>query len=172
MSKSLPTVQEISRKIFFIRGHRVMLDSDLAGLYGTDTRALNRAVRRNIIRFPEGFMFQLDSKEFENLMCQIGTSSLSHGGRRKLPLVFSEYGVVMLSSVLNSNRAIQVNIAIVRAFVRLREILESHRDLAAKLDKLEQRYDRQFKAVFEAIRQLMSVGSPLSQKRIKGLSEN
>lgn len=152
-----------------------MLDSDLAEMYGTDTRALNRAVKRNISRFPETFMFQLTKTEHENLMYQIGTSSLgAHGGRRKLPLVFTEYGVVMLSSVLSSKRAIQVNIAVVRAFVRLRELMDSHRDLAAKIDKLERKFihhDQQFKAVFEAIRQLMAVGSPLTHKRIKGLGK-
>jgi phage regulator Rha-like protein len=152
-----------------------MLDSDLAEMYGTETRALNRGVKRNIGRFPDSFMFQLTKSEYENLMYQIGTSSFgNHGGRRKPPLVFTEYGVVMLSSILNGERAIQVNIAVVQAFVYLREIMDSHRDLAAKIDKLERKFlyhDQQFKIVFEAIRQLMSVGSPLTQKRIKGLGK-
>lgn len=120
-------------------------------------------------------MFQLTKQEHENLMYQIGTSSLSsHGGRRKLPLVFTEYGVVMLSSVLNSERAIQVNILVIQAFVRLRELMNSHHDLAAKIDKLERKFlqhDQQFKAVFEAIRQLMATGLPPARRRIKGLGD-
>jgi hypothetical protein len=164
------SVREIGQRIYFIRGHRVILDSDLADMYGVLTRNLNKAVKRNIERFPEQFMFQLTKQEYEGLMFQTGTSSSAqHGGRRKLPQVFTEYGVVMLSGVLNSTRAIQVNIAIVQAFVRLREMLETHEDLAKKLDQLERKYDQQFKVIFDAIRQLMAVESPLTQKRIKGL---
>jgi phage regulator Rha-like protein len=149
-----------------------MLDSDLAELYQVPTKQLNLAVRRNKSRFPEDFMFQLDSDENERLRLQTETSkTLRRGGRRYLPYVFTEHGVTMLASILSSARAIQVNVAIVRAFVRLRELLESHRDLADKLDQLEQKYDHQFKVVFDAIRQLMAVGSPSVQRRIKGLNE-
>jgi phage regulator Rha-like protein len=166
------TVKEIGRRIYFIRGHRIMLDSDLAELYQVPTKQLNFAVRRNERRFPSDFMFQLDADEYERLRLQTETSkNQSRGGRRYLPYAFTEHGVTMLASVLNSERAIQVNLAIVRAFVRLRELLESHRHLALKLERLESKYDSQFKVVFDAIRQLMAVGSPLTQRRIKGLSE-
>jgi phage regulator Rha-like protein len=164
--------KEIGRRIYFIRGHRIMLDSDLAELYQVPTKQLNLAVRRNKKRFPEDFMFQLDSDEYDRLRFQTETSkNQGRGGRRYLPHVFTEHGVTMLASVLNSERAIQVNVAIVRAFVRLRELLESHGDLAAKLDQMEGKYDSQFKVVFDAIRQLMAVGSPLLQRKIKGLRD-
>lgn len=141
-----------------------MIDSDLAELYEVSTGALNRAVQRNIIRFPSDFMFQLTEIESENLRCQIGISS-SYGGRRFLPYVFTEQGVAMLSSVLKSEKAALVNVEIIRTFVRLREILLSNQDLAQKLKFLEKKYDVQFKAVFDAIRELMS---PVrnSQRRI------
>jgi len=126
-----------------------MLDHDLAHLYGVDTRILNQAVKRNRERFPEDFMFQLSSKETKNLRSQIVTSRW--GGRRYLPYAFTEQGVAMLSSVLKSKRAIQVNIAIMRTFVRLRQILATHKELARKLEELEQKYDAQFKEVFEVI---------------------
>lgn len=149
-----------------------MLDSDLAELYQLPTKQLNLAVHRNLKRFPEDFMFQLTTEEYERLRFQFETSKQKgRGGRRYLPYAFTEHGVTMLASVLNSDRAIQVNVAIVRAFVRLREILESNRDLAEKLNQLEKKYDRQFKAVFDAIRQLMATGSPVVQRRIKGLDE-
>ena len=144
----------IEQTIRLFRGERVILDADLATLYGVPTGALNRAVKRNRDRFPADFMFQLTKEEFENLKCQIGTSSW--GGRRTLPYAFTEHGVAMLSSVLNSPRAVQVNIEIVRAFVRLRQVLASHKDLARKFAALEAKYDSQFKAVFDAIRQLMN----------------
>lgn len=133
-----------------------MLDSDLAKMYDVETKTLNRAVKRNIERFPSDFMFQLNPSEVVNLRCQIGTSSSSYGGRRYLPHVFTEQGVAMLSSVLRSRRAAQVNIEIMRAFVRLRQMLVSNVELAGKLNELESKYDRQFKIVFEAIRQLMT----------------
>ena len=150
----------IERRIYLIRGHKVMLDSDLAELYEVETKVLNQAVRRNAGRFPEDFMFELTAEETQNLRSQFVTSSSErgYGGRRYNPLVFTEHGVAMLSSVLRSDRAIQVNIAIVRAFVRLRELLATHADLARKLDALEQKYDRhdqQFKVVFDAIKELM-----------------
>lgn len=131
-----------------------MLDSDLAELYGVETKALNRAVTRNIERFPKDFMFRLTPAEAETLRYQFGTSK-RRGGRRYLPYVFTEQGVAMLSSVLHSDLAIMVNIQIVRTFIRLRRILSSHADLARKLQELETKYDAQFKAVFEAIRALM-----------------
>ena len=149
----IPT-ERIERSIFLIRGQKVMLDADLAELYGIETKLLNRAVRRNLSRFPQDFMLELTREEVENLRFQIGTSS-RWGGRRYNPLAFTEQGVAMLSSVLRSPRAVQVNIAIMRAFVKLRELLASNRDLARRLDEMEGKYDEQFKVVFDAIRELM-----------------
>lgn len=131
-----------------------MLDGDLAELYGVETKMLLRAVKRNIDRFPSDFMFQLDKKEFDNLRFHFDTSS-RWGGRRYLPSVFSEQGVAMLSSVLNSEGAVKVNIEIMRAFVRLRQLLSYNADLARKLEALEKKYDAQFRIVFDAIRELM-----------------
>ena len=133
-----------------------MLDRDLALLYEVETKVLNRAVKRNLQRFPSDFMFQLTVEEAEILRCQIGTSSLSHGGRRYLPYVFTEQGVAMLSTVLNSERAVLVNIEIMRAFVKLRQLLASNDELSQRLEGLESKYDEQFKVVFDAIRQLMA----------------
>ena len=147
---------QAERRIFLLRNLRVMFDYDLAELYDVETGALNRAVKRNDERFPDDFMFQLKAEEYEALKCQIGISRDWGGRRRSLPYAFTEQGVAMLSSVLRSPRAIQVNIAIMRAFVRLREMLLSNADLARKLVDLERRYDSQFKAVFDAIRQLMA----------------
>jgi hypothetical protein len=135
-----------------------MLDSHLAFLYGVPTKRLNEQVRRNISRFPDDFMFQLTDDEYELLRSQNATSKSGSGGRRYLPLAFTEQGVAMLSTVLNSERAIQVNIAIMRAFVKLREMLSTHKDLALKLEELERKFefhDKQIKSIFEAIRQLM-----------------
>jgi phage regulator Rha-like protein len=147
--------ERIERSILLIRGHKVMLDADLAALYGVETKQLVRAIKRNISRFPPDFMFQLSKDDFENLRCHFGTSS-QWGGRRYPPYAFTEQGVAMLSSVLKSKRAIQVNIEIMRTFVRLRRILASHAELARKLDVLEKKYDAQFRVVFDAIRQLSS----------------
>jgi hypothetical protein len=130
-------VESIERKIYLIRGCKVMLDNDLAGLYQVPTKALNQAVRRNLDRFPADFMFQLNADELENMRSQIVTSSVGHGGRRYQPYAFTEHGVAMLSSVLASKRAIQLNILIIRAFVRLREYLSTHQDLARKLEDVE-----------------------------------
>ena len=149
----LARVERIERAILMIRGQKVMLDSDLAELYGVETGALNRAVKRNRGRFPSDFMFQLTKEEVENLRCQIGISS--YGGRRSYPYAFTEQGVAMLSSVLHSKRAVRVNVEIMRTFVRLRHWLLTHEDLARKLEALEKKYDTQFRGVFEAIRQLM-----------------
>lgn len=148
----------VEQKIYLARGHKVMLDADLAELYGVETSALNRAVKRNIERFPESFMLQLTPDEA--LRCRIGISNIGRGGRRFLPYAFTEHGVAMLSSVLNSQRAIQVNIAIIKTFVRLREMLAGNVALARKLEELEKKYDSQFKVVFDAIRELMIPPDP------------
>jgi hypothetical protein len=145
----------IEQEILILRGHRVMLSSSLARLYQVEPRALVQAVKRNPARFPEDFMFQLESEEFRALKSQIVISSWG-GVRRASPYAFTEQGVAMLSSVLRSRRAIQVNIEIMRAFVRLRRILAAHAELAGKLDRLEKKYDTQFKVVFDAIRELMT----------------
>jgi len=144
----------IERSIRLIRGDKVILDEDLAELYGVVVKRLNEQVRRNITRFPADFMFQLTNQEFKDLKSQFATSSV-WGGRRTPPYAFSEQGVAMLSSVLHSPRAIQVNVEIMRTFVRLRRMLASHADLAEKLEALEQKYDAQFRVVFDAIRQMM-----------------
>jgi hypothetical protein len=149
--------ERIERSIILIRGHKVMLDSDLSELYGVTTKRLNEQVRRNLARFPEDFMFQLTESETQFLKSQIATSKKGLGGRRYLPYAFTEQGVAMLSSVLGSERAVQVNIEIMRAFVRLRRMLASHADLARKLEAMEKKYDAQFKVVFEAIRQVYPV---------------
>jgi hypothetical protein len=157
-------VEAIERRIYLIRGEKVMLDADLADLYGVSTKAFNQAVKRNPDRFPADFMFQLNKDEAGNLRSQTVTSSW--GGRRYLPYVFTEHGVSMLSSVLNSDRAVQVNIAIMRAFVKLREIMATHKDLAHKIEALERKYakhDQQIQIVFDAIKRLLE--PPVSPKR-------
>jgi hypothetical protein len=147
--------EQIERAILTIRGQRVILDADLATIYGVTTTRLNQQVRRNLDRFLDDFAHQLTQQEFTILMLQNATSSLGHGGRRKLPYVFSEYGAVMAANVLNSPIAINASILVVRAFVRMREMLSTNADLARKIDNMEKKYDVQFKAVFDAIRQLM-----------------
>ena len=155
MPEQSPVPRErIERTILVLRGHKVMLDADLAAMYGVETKVLVRAVKRNKDRFPNDFMFQLSRDEFEGLRFHFGTSS-SWGGRRYLPYAFTEQGVAMLSSVLRSRRAVQVNIEIMRAFVRMRHMLASNTELARRLGELEKRYDAQFRVVFEAIRALM-----------------
>jgi len=151
-------IEAVQGRIFVIRGAKVMLDQDLAELYGVTTSALNQAVSRNTERFPEDFMFRLSNQEFENLKSQTVTSSW--GGRRKAPYAFTEQGVAMLSGVLRSKRAIQANIAIMRAFVRMRQTMLSHEEMARRLDHLESRYDAQFKTVFDALRALMMPPEP------------
>lgn len=153
--ESIIPLEIIESKIYLIRGQKVMLDSELAQLYQTSTSQLNQQVRRNIDRFPGDFMFELSDEENQGLISQIVISNVSRGGRRKLPLVFTEQGVAMLSSVLHSPRAVQVNIAIMRTFVQLRRMLASNTDLAKKLDELEKKYDQHFAVVFKAIKQLM-----------------
>lgn len=154
MPKEIVPPELLESKIFMIRGHKVMLDRDLAALYGVGTRDLNKAVSRNPERFPEDFMFRIDKNERKNLMFQFGTSSW--GGTRKPPCVFTEHGILMLSSVLKSRRAIDVNIQIMRTFTRIRELLATHADLRRKLEEMEKKYDYQFKAVFDAIKSLIS----------------
>jgi len=160
----IPQVKEL---ILVIRGHRVMLDEDLARLYGVETKRLVEQVRRNAERFPEDFMFRLTPDEHELLRSQFATSKTEQrGGRRYAPYAFTEQGVAMLSSVLRSKRAVSVNIEIMRAFVRLRGLLAGNADLSRRLDELEGRYDRQFKVVFDAIRGLME--PPATAKRELG----
>jgi len=157
--QALIPVERIEHAIRLIRGQKVILDRDLAELYGVETGALNRAVKRNMDRFPLDFMFQLTADETQNLRFQFGISSSAYGGRRYLPYVFTEQGVAMLSSVLRSKQAVQVNVAIMRAFVRLREALALHKELARKLNQLEKKiegHDTAIQSLFEAIRQLMA----------------
>ncbi|MDP1734496.1 MAG: ORF6N domain-containing protein [Sulfuritalea sp.] len=177
MPKLTPTPENLAQLVFLVQGEKVLLDADLAMLYGVETGALNRAVKRNIDRFPDDFMFQLSSEDWENLKCQIGISSSPanasggtkgglprsrivtasmHGGRRGLPCAFTEQGVAMLSSVLRSPRAVEVNIAIMRTFVQLRRLMDSNRDLARKIEAMEMKYDEQFSAIFDAIKQLIA----------------
>lgn len=163
--KELIPVEMIERKIYLIRGEKVMLSMHLAELYGVETRALNQAVKRNIHRFPEDFMFQISELEAEQLVSQ---NVIPHrkffGG--SLPYAFTEQGVAMLSSILNSEQAIKINIAIMRAFVKLRELLSTNKELAYKLEQLEQKiekHDEEIKAIFNAIRQLMT--PPETKKR-------
>jgi ORF6N domain len=165
-------IELIENKIYIIRGQKVMLDRDLAELYGVETSSLNRQVRRNIVRFPEDFMFQITVEEYNNLICQNGISSSgtkrsnlisqtamsSWGGRRHLPYAFTQEGIAMLSSVLNSQRAIQVNIAIMRVFVRIKQMISAHKELAHKLEQLEQKVGKNsedIQLIFQAIHQLM-----------------
>ena len=176
MAKITPKPENLAQLVFLIRGEKVILDADLAMLYGVETGALNRAVKRNIDRFPDDFMFQLGSEDSENLKCQIGIPSSPsasaskkretmrsqivtaglHGGRRGHPYAFTEQGVAMLSSVLHSPRAVEVNIAIMRTFVQLRRLMDSNRDLARKIEAMEMKYDEQFAVVFDAIKQLIT----------------
>ena len=159
----LPQAEDIEGSIFIMRGLRVMLSTHLAALYNVEPRALVQAVKRNRERFPGDFMFQLTAAEWVNLKSQIVISSWG-GSRRAAPYAFTEQGIAMLSSVLKSRRAIQVNIEIMRAFVRLRQMLASNTQLAGKLAALEKKYDAQFKVVFDAIRQLMTPPQPKKRK--------
>lgn len=145
----------IENKIYLIRDKKVMIDRDLAKLYGVETKVFNLAVKRHIKRFPDDFMFQLTKDEFDNLRSQIETSRW--GGRRYLPYVFTEQGVAMLSSIINSDRAIEVNIQIIRAFIKLREMLSTHEELRLRIEDMEKKYDSQFNDVFQAIKQLIEL---------------
>ena len=164
---ALVPMERIERAIYLIRGEKIMLDEDLAGLYGVETRVLNQAVRRHLSRFPQDFMFPLSPREFANLKSQSVTSSW--GGRRKPPMAFTEQGVAMLASVLNSERAIEVNILIVRAFVRLRQVLGANAELARKVDELGERLDTHDQAIavlFDEIRKLLEPPAESSKGRI------
>lgn len=163
MSKLIP-IETIVSKIIIIRSEKVLLDSDLAELYAVETRVLMQAVSRNLNRFPDDFMFQLNEREFENLKSHFVTSSW--GGRRKLPYVFTEQGVAMLSSVLRSKRAVEVNIAIMRTFVKMRKLLSSHKELRMKIEEMEKKYDKNFRIVFSAIKELMEPLDKNNKKKI------
>jgi hypothetical protein len=175
-SESTLAVEALDNSIHLIRGHRVMLDADLAALYGVQTKVFVQAVKRNLARFPTDFMFQLTAEEWANLRSQFVTSSSGHGGRRTIPYAFTEQGVAMLSTVLSSERAIAVNIEIMRAFVRLRNVLTSNKELAKRFAELEQRLERRLDShdqaiagILDAIRQLMTP-PPISPKRRIGFS--
>jgi len=161
MGKVVP-VERITTKIYLIRNIKVMLDRDLAELYEVETRVLKQAVRRNIKRFPKDFMFELTYQELRNLRSQFVMSSW--GGVRRAPMAFTEQGVAMLSSVLKSDRAIQVNIQIMRAFTQLRQMLSTHKDLQRKIEEMESKYDEQFQIVFEAIKQLLETDEKPKRK--------
>jgi len=164
-----PAVQALDARIHTVRGHKVMLDADLAELYGVPTKALVQAVKRNPARFPQDFMFHVTEQELAILRSQIVTArsaSRNWGGRRTAPYAFTEQGVAMLSSVLKSDRAVQVNVEIMRTFVRLRDLVGHNREMAKRLDDLESKYDRQFKAVFDAIRELMATPAPAPKRSI------
>lgn len=156
------SVEHIASKIHFIRGVKVMLDRDLAELYSVETKRLKEQVRRNIERFPDDFMFELSKKETENLRSQIATSSW--GGLRYAPMVFTEHGVLMLSSVLKSDSAIQVNIRIMRVFTKLREVLSAYKGLEQKIEKMEAKYDQHFQIIFETLDHMLVVESKPKKK--------
>ncbi len=172
MSDSVVVQENVANKIVLVRGQKVVLDFHLAELYAVSTKRLNEQVRRNSNRFPPDFMFQLTKDEYDSLRSHFATIEKGRGQHRKyLPLVFTEQGVAMLSSVLTSDRAIEVNIAIMRAFVQLRELLATNKELARKLDELEKKYDKQFAIVFDAIRKLMQPPDP-PKRQIGFLAED
>ena len=178
--KLIASLEKIESRIFVIRGQKVMLDADLAELYGVETKAFNQAVKRNADRFPEDFMFQLTPEEFVGLRCQFGTSNLrsqivtsnipsGRGGRRHVPYVFTEHGAIMAASVLNSTRAIEISVHVVRAFVHLRELVSTHKALAQKLNQLERKvgaHDRAIAELINAIRLLMTPVEPNKKRPI------
>jgi hypothetical protein len=165
--KALVSVNKIESKIHLIRGKKVMIDFDLAEMYGVETKKLIQATKRNIQRFPDDFMFQLTDNEHRALRSQIVTSKKGKGGRRYLPYAFTEPGVAMLSSILNSSKAVKVNIEIIRTFIRLREYIQSNKEFAYKLNELESKvssHDKEIKSIFSAIRQLMKDESKPKRK--------
>jgi len=167
-NESIIPAEHIDKVILVIRGQKVMLDADLARLYGVETKVLNRAVKRNEMRFPADFMFRLTMKAYNNLKCQIGTSS-QWGGRRTLPYAFTEHGAVMAASVLNTPRAIKVSVYVVRAFVKLRELLSAHKEMAGKLTELESRldtHDEAIKRIIVTLRELMKPAADKGRKEI------
>ena len=163
MGQLIPRPENLAKLVSMVRGEKVLLDSDLADLYGVTTKALNQAVKRNLERFPADFMFQLSSDEWANMRSQ--TVTASRRNVTALPYAFTEQGVAMLSSVLRSQRAVEVNIAIMRTFVQLRRLMDSNRDLARRIDALEARYEEQFAAVFDAIKQLIAEDKHRKGKR-------
>ena len=163
-TSALTTVPDIASRIHTVRGQRVMLDSDLAAIYGVTTKRLNQQVSRNADRFPADFIFRLTREEAANLRLQFATSSSEWGGSRYLPREFTEHGAVMLASVLNSQVAVAASIQVVRAFVQLRGFLATHKELARRLDEMEGKYDAQFRVVFQAIRELMEPPPPPSKQ--------
>ena len=168
-TRAVSPIEPIATKIYLIRGKRVMLDADLSDLYGVQTKFINLAVRRNAERFPHDFMFQLTMQETKSLRLQFATSKKGRGGRRYLPYAFTQEGVAMLSGVLNSPRAVQANILIMRTFTKLREIIATNELIRQKIEELERKYtdhDQQFKIVFEAIRELLNSPKPPRKKPI------
>jgi hypothetical protein len=161
---SMETLEPVQTLIHEIRGQRVILDSDLARIYGVAVKALNQAVKRNAARFPEDFAFQLTSTEWQSLRSQFVTSR-SHGGRRYLPYAFNEHGALMAANVLNSDRAVEMSVFVVRAFVKLRETLASHKELAAKIDELDRKVGSHDKAIVSIIAAIRQLTSPTAQKR-------
>lgn len=161
---ALVSTEHICRCILVLRGEKVILDADLADLYGVETKALVRAMKRNLERFPDDFMFQLSRAEFDFLRCQTGTSS-QWGGRRYPPYAFTEHGVAMLSSVLNSPRAIHVNIQIVRTFTKLRKVLAAHEELRHRIETMEQKYDAQFRKVFDVLKAMIADNDPPAKSK-------
>jgi hypothetical protein len=161
VSTTVPEI--IAQRILLVRGQKVMLDAELAELYGVPTKRLNEQVKRNSDRFPEDFMFQLSAEEFGHLKSQFATSSATHGGRRSLPYVFTEHGAIMAATVLNSQQAVEMSVFVVRALVQLREVLSAHRELAAKLEALERKvgsHDQAIAGLIDAVRQLMTPVEP------------
>ena len=156
MDTILIPIERIERAIYLIRGEKIMLDRDLAALYGVSTKALKQGVKRNLARFPKDFMFVLSAAEFQNWRSQFVTSNADRKGLRHAPMAFTEHGILMLSTALKSERAIRVNIEIMPAFVRLRQMIASDAELSRRLDELERKYDHQFKVVFETIRHLIT----------------
>jgi len=163
MGQLISRPENLAKLVSMVRGEKVLLDSDLADLYGVTTKALNQAVKRNLERFPADFMFQLSSDEWANMRSQ--TVTASRRNVTALPYAFTEQGVAMLSSVLRSQRAVEVNIAIMRTFVQLRRLMDSNRELARRIDALEARYDEQFASVFDAIKQLITEDKQRKSKR-------
>lgn len=158
--RALIPPESIERAILLVRGQKVILDDDLSRLYGVTTKRLNEQIKRNRKRFPVDFMFRLNFQEVKGLRSQFATSNIGRGGRRYLPYAFTEHGAIMAANVLNSQRAIEASVYVVRAFVRLRELIASNKELAKRLDELEKKYDSQFKVVFDAIRELMTPIEP------------
>jgi hypothetical protein len=169
MNQDVIPIDQIQTRIVVVRGHRIIMDADLAAFYGVSTKVLNQAVKRNADRFPPDFRFQLTDEEVANLMSQIVTSSSGHGGRRKLPFAFTEHGALMAATVVNSSRAVQMSLVVMRAFVALRRLVLDHKALAGKLEELDARvgaHDEQLAEIIEAIRQLAAPGGPAHRRKI------